>query len=252
MLPPWRRTQAAVGVPAEKERARNWEERKQQSNWAQSRPTHGSETSPNMTHNNTQGKHDVRALQQPPNAAHAERAISEHPPPPSTRELLGSYSSPCGSKYSRNGPVTRSPPSQLTKHSSCTRQSSNSRKQDMSSTRGCNKWAAGPPPSSTGRGAKNGKRNSMLHRWQSHTRCWWTSTGRRDGKSFTRTAHPRTIPRWGGWGATGCTSVTHGTPQHISPVRSGRRTIEVSSGRRCMRFNTGIRPSRHSSALTLC
>ena len=68
-----------MSMPAEKERARNWEERKQQSNWAQSRPTHGSETSPNRTHNNTQ---EVRALQQPPNAVHAERAISKHPPPP--------------------------------------------------------------------------------------------------------------------------------------------------------------------------
>ena len=29
----------------------------------------------------TQGNHEVRALQQPPNAAHAERAISKHPPP---------------------------------------------------------------------------------------------------------------------------------------------------------------------------
>ena len=82
MLPPRRRALAAVSVPAEKERARNWEERKQQSNWAQSRPTHGSETSPNRTHNNTQGNHEVRALQQPPNEAHAERAISKHPPLP--------------------------------------------------------------------------------------------------------------------------------------------------------------------------
>ena len=65
---------------AEKERARNSEERKQQSNWAQGRPTHGSETNPNRTHNNTQGNHEVRALQQPPNAAHAERAISKHLP----------------------------------------------------------------------------------------------------------------------------------------------------------------------------
>ena len=81
MLPPQRRTPAAMSVPAQKERARNWEERKQQSNWAQSRPTHGSETSPNRTHNNTQGNHEVRALQQPPNAAHAEQAISKHPPP---------------------------------------------------------------------------------------------------------------------------------------------------------------------------
>ena len=47
---------------------------------AQSRPTHGSETSPNRTHNNTQGNHEVRAL--PPNAAHTERAISNPPPPP--------------------------------------------------------------------------------------------------------------------------------------------------------------------------
>ena len=81
MLPPWRHTPAAMSVPAEKERARNREERKQQSNWAQGRPTHGSETSPNRTHNNTQGNHEVRALQQPPNPAHAEGAISKHPPP---------------------------------------------------------------------------------------------------------------------------------------------------------------------------
>ena len=81
MLPPRRRTPEAVSMPAEKERARDWEERKQQNNWAQGRPTHGSETSPNRTHNNTQGNHEVRALQQPPNAAHAERAISKQPPP---------------------------------------------------------------------------------------------------------------------------------------------------------------------------
>ena len=68
-------------MPAEKERARNWEERKQQNNWAQGRPTHGSETSPNRTHNKTQGNHEVRARQQPPNAAHAERTISKPPPP---------------------------------------------------------------------------------------------------------------------------------------------------------------------------
>ena len=81
MLPPRRRTPKAVSVPAEKERARNWKERKQQNNLAQGRPTHGSETSPNRTHNKTQGNHEVRALQQPPNAAHAERAISKPPPP---------------------------------------------------------------------------------------------------------------------------------------------------------------------------
>ena len=75
-----RRTPEAVSMPAEKERARNWEERKQQNNWAQGRPTHGSETSPNRTHNKTQGNHEVRALQQPPNAVHAERAISKHSP----------------------------------------------------------------------------------------------------------------------------------------------------------------------------
>ena len=36
--------------------------------------------SPNRTHNKTQGNHEVRALQQPPNAAHAEGAINKHPP----------------------------------------------------------------------------------------------------------------------------------------------------------------------------
>ena len=81
MLPPRRSTPAAVSVPTEKERARNCEERKQQSNWAQGRPTHRSATSLNRTRNNTQGNHEVRALQQPPNAAHAERAISKHPLP---------------------------------------------------------------------------------------------------------------------------------------------------------------------------
>ena len=80
MLPPRRRTPAAVSVPAEEQRARNWEERKQQSNWAQSCPTRGSETSPNRTHNNTQGNQEVQARQQRPNVAHAERAASKHPP----------------------------------------------------------------------------------------------------------------------------------------------------------------------------
>ena len=80
MLPPWRRRPEAVSRPAEKERARNWEERMQQNSWAQGRPTHGRETSPNRTHNKTQGNHEVRALQQPPTPAHAERAISKHPP----------------------------------------------------------------------------------------------------------------------------------------------------------------------------
>ena len=69
MLPPRRRTPATVSVPAEEERARNWEERKQQSKWAQGRPTHTSVTSPNRTHNNTQGNQEVQARQQPPNAA---------------------------------------------------------------------------------------------------------------------------------------------------------------------------------------
>ena len=79
---PRHRTPEAMSKPAKKERAQNWEERKQQNNWAQGCPTHGSETSPNRTHNKTQGNHEVRALQQPPNAAHAERAINKHTPPP--------------------------------------------------------------------------------------------------------------------------------------------------------------------------
>ena len=83
--PPRRRIPAAMSVPAEKERGQNWEERKQQSSRAQGRPTHGRETSPNGTHNNTQGNHEVQPLQQPPNAAHAERGISKQPPPTSTR-----------------------------------------------------------------------------------------------------------------------------------------------------------------------
>ena len=71
-------------------------ERKQQSNWAHGRPTHGSETSPNRTYKNTQGNHEVRALQQPPNAAHAERAIIKHPPPPTSLYKVPTYSTRAG------------------------------------------------------------------------------------------------------------------------------------------------------------
>ena len=81
MRPPRQRTLAAVSAPAEEKRAPNWEECTQQSNRAQGRPTHGSGMSPNRTHNNAQGDHEVRALQQPPNAAHAKRAISNQAPP---------------------------------------------------------------------------------------------------------------------------------------------------------------------------
>ena len=54
-----------------------------------------------MTHNNTQGNHEVRALQQPPNAAHAKRANSKHPPP------LSLYKVPTNS--TRAGAVPRAP-----------------------------------------------------------------------------------------------------------------------------------------------
>ena len=81
MRPARQHALAAVSALVEEKTAPNWEERTQQSNWAQGRPTHGNETSPNTTHNNTQGDHEVRALQQPPNAAHAERAINKQAPP---------------------------------------------------------------------------------------------------------------------------------------------------------------------------
>ena len=84
MLPPQRRTPATMSVPAEKERARNWEERKQQSNWAQGRRTHGSDKSPNRTHNNTQGNHEASTAAT--TKCGARRASHQQPPPPpSTR-----------------------------------------------------------------------------------------------------------------------------------------------------------------------
>ena len=79
--PPRRRTLAAVSAPAKETRAPNWEVHTQRSNWAQGRPTHGSQTSSNRTHSTAQADHEVRAQQQPPNAAHAERAISKQAPP---------------------------------------------------------------------------------------------------------------------------------------------------------------------------
>ena len=45
--PPRQRTLAAVSAPAEQKRAPNWEEHTQKSNWAQGRPTHSTEMSPN-------------------------------------------------------------------------------------------------------------------------------------------------------------------------------------------------------------
>ena len=52
MQPPRHRTLVAVSAPAEEK-----------------------------THSNAQGDHEVRALQQPPNAAHAKRAISKQARP---------------------------------------------------------------------------------------------------------------------------------------------------------------------------
>ena len=107
MLPPRRRTPATVSVPAEKERARNWEERKQQRNWAQSRPTHGSETSPNRTHNNTQGNHEVRALQQPPNAARGRTAHLglTHTENTARQAMDGLWTEACGQQKQSNDPA---------------------------------------------------------------------------------------------------------------------------------------------------
>ena len=78
---PQQLTLGAVSAPAKEARAPYWEEHTQQSNWAQGRPTHGNETSTNRTHSNAQGDHEVRAQQQPPNVAHAERAIGKQAPP---------------------------------------------------------------------------------------------------------------------------------------------------------------------------
>ena len=89
----------------------------------------------------------------------------------------------------------------------------------------------------------------MLHRGQSHIRCWWTSTGRQDGKSPNQTAHLRTIPQWGELGETGYISETQWTQRRASPVRNGKQTIEVSSGQRCMRFTIGKSRNRHLSVL---
>ena len=74
----------------------------------------GNETSPKRTHNNTQGNHEVRALQQPPNAAHAKRAISKHPPPPkvptySTRAGAAPHA-PGGARHSGGNRAVTSQP----------------------------------------------------------------------------------------------------------------------------------------------
>ena len=79
MQPPRQRTLAAVSAPAEEKRAPNWEEHTQQSNWAQGWPTHGTETSPNRTHNNAQGDHEVRAVQQM--RCTASKPLANKPPP---------------------------------------------------------------------------------------------------------------------------------------------------------------------------
>ena len=64
-----------------KKRAPDWEERTQQSNWEQGRPTHNGETSLSKTQSDAHGDHEEQAPQQPPNAADAEQAISNQAPP---------------------------------------------------------------------------------------------------------------------------------------------------------------------------
>ena len=75
------RTPAAMSAPAQEKRAPDWEERTQPRNWEQGRNTHCGEASPNRRQSNAQGDHEVRATKKPPNAADAERAISNQAPP---------------------------------------------------------------------------------------------------------------------------------------------------------------------------
>ena len=156
MLPPWRHRPEAVSRPAEKERARNWEERMQQNSWAQGRPTHGRETSPNRTHNKTQGNHEVRALQQPPNAAHAERAISKHPP---SLYKVPTYST-------RAGAAPRAPGG--ARHGG--------------GNRAVNRWAV----CATGVGAHQGQTSREGERG-----IWWTARTARGGRHLGRTETQR-------------------------------------------------------------
>ena len=83
---PIHRTPAAVSASAEEKRAPEWEEPHTKPTGNKGRPTHDGETSPGRTQSDaqsdTQGDHEERAPQQPPNAADAERAISNQPPPP--------------------------------------------------------------------------------------------------------------------------------------------------------------------------
>ena len=69
------------GVPIEGNIALGCEARAQPTNWEQGRPTHSSGTSHSRTQCDAQGGHAERALQQPPNAVDAERAIGNQPPP---------------------------------------------------------------------------------------------------------------------------------------------------------------------------
>ena len=198
--PPRRRTPEAVSMPAEKERARNWEERKQQNNWAQGRPTHGSETSPNRTHHKTQGNHEVRALQQPPNAAHAKRAISKHPPSLykvptySTRAGVAPHA-PGGARHGGGNRAVNSQPrtGQSTSHGDVKSSYGGAGGWDR---RGCATWA---PRSATRQGEeqyRHTKRRGHTKRDKGeHSR---QGGGAQQGKRGNQNSGNRE-PEWSGW-----------------------------------------------------
>ena len=183
-----------------KKRAPNWEEHTQQSNWAQGRPTHGTETSPNKTHSTARGDHEVRALQQPPNAAHAEQAISKQAPPPPSRYEVPANSTTAGAAPRAPGGACHGGDNRAVTSQLCTGQSTSYG--DVKSAYG---GAGGWDRSGCAKGAPR-RANTQGEEQHSHTGCG--SHTRRDegehsrqgaGAQQGRRGNQDREPEWRGW-----------------------------------------------------
>ena len=167
---------------------------------AQSRPTHSSETSLNTTHNNTQGNHEVRALQQP-QMRRTPSEPSATPPPPLYK--VPTYSTragavPCAPGGARHRGGKRAVTSQL-----CTGQST-SYGDVKSSYRGAGGWdrkgcATGAPRSANRHGEeqhRHTERGGHTRRDKGeHSR---QGGGAQQGKRGHQNSRNRE-PAWSGW-----------------------------------------------------
>ena len=150
----------------------------------------------------TQGNYEVRALQQPPNAAHAERAISKHPPPPSPYKVP-TYSTRAGAAPRAQGGARHRGGNRAVTSQPCTGQST-SYGDVKSSYRGVGRWdrsgcAKGAPRSANRQGEeqhRHTERGGHTRRDKGeHSR---QGGGAQQGRRGNQNSGNRE-PEWRGW-----------------------------------------------------